>query len=154
MRKAVSLEALPELAVSWCKNLGFQVSAHYQPSGDEELFPNRMVLQGVDTQWLLANKGQALDALQFMLHEAQGEREEAKLVYLDVQSFRLFRMTEIKAMAAMAAQKARQTGSYTFASLSPRERRWVHLTVARDEGLITESEGTGTMKSLKVLRKS
>jgi len=153
MRKAVSLEALPELAVSWCKNLGFSVSAHFQPSGDEELFPNRLVLQGADAQWLLANKGQALDALQFMLHEAQGEREEARLAYLDVQSFRLFRMTEVKAMAAMAAQKARQMGSYTFASLSPRERRWIHLTVAREDGLTTESEGTGTMKSLKVLKK-
>jgi len=154
MRKAVSLEALPELAVSWCKNLGFTVSAQYQASGDEELFPNRMVLQGPDAQWLMANKGQALDALQFLLHEAQGEREEARLAYLDVQGFRLFRMTEVKAMAAMAAQKTRQTGSYTFASLSPRERRWVHLTVAREPGLVTESEGTGTMKSLKVLKKS
>jgi predicted RNA-binding protein Jag len=153
MRKAVPLEALPELATAWCKNLGFTVSAQFQPSGDEELFPNRMVLEGADTQWLLANKGQALDALQFMLHEAQGERDEARLVYLDVQKFRLFRMTEVKAMASMAAQKARQLGSYTFASLTPRERRWIHLTVAREDGLTTESEGTGTMKALKVIKK-
>ena len=154
MRKAVSLEALPELATAWCGQLGLNVSARYQPSGDEELFPNRMVLEGSDTQWLLANKAQALDALQFMLHEVQGVREEAHLVYLDAQGFRLFRMTEVKAMAAMAAQKARQTGSYTFASLSPRERRWVHLTVAREEGLTTESEGTGTLKALKVMKKN
>lgn len=152
MRKAVSLEALPELATAWCGQLGFNVNARYQPSGDEELFPNRMLLEGADAHWLLANKGQALDALQFVLHEAQGEREESKLAYLDVQGFRLFRMTEVKAMAAMAAEKARRTGSYTFASLSPRERRWVHLTVAREDGLRTESEGTGTLKSLKVLK--
>jgi len=154
MRKAVSLEALPELAKTWCEHLGLHVSARFQPSGDEELFPNRMVLEGGDTQWLMANKAQALDALQFLLHEVQGEREEARLVYLDVQAYRLFRMTEVKAMAAMAAQKARQLGSYTFESLSARERRWVHLTVAREPGLATESEGTGSMKSLKVLKKS
>ena len=152
MRKAVSLEALPELATAWCGQLGFKVNARYQPSGDEELFPNRLILEGPDAQCLLANKGQALDALQFVLHEAQGEREESKLAYLDVQGFRLFRMTEVKAMATMAAEKARQAGSYTFASLSPRERRWVHLTVAREEGLMTESEGTGTLKSLKVMK--
>ena len=29
--------------------------------------------------WLAANKGQALDALQFLLHEAQGERDEGRL---------------------------------------------------------------------------
>lgn len=154
MRKAVSLEALPELAAAWCGKLGFNVSARYQASGDEELFPNRLVLEGPDAQWLMANKGQALDALQFMLHEAQGEREEARLAYLDVQGFRLFRMKEVKAMAAMAVDRARQTGSYTFASLTPRERRWVHLSVAREEGLTTESEGTGTMKALRVMRKA
>lgn len=154
MRKAVPLEALPELASAWCGQLGFKVNARFQPSGDEELFPNRMVLDGADAQWLLANKGQALDALQFLLHEAQGEREESRLAYLDVQSFRLFRMKEVQAMAAMATQRARETGSYTFASLTPRERRWVHLTVAREEGLTTESEGTGTMKALKVMKKA
>ncbi len=152
MRKAISLEALPEVATAWCEQLGFNVKARYQPSGDEELFPNRMVLEGADAQCLLANKGQALDALQFVLHEVQGEREEARLAYLDVQGFRLFRMTEVKAMASMAAEKTRQTGSYTFASLSPRERRWVHLSVAREEGLSTESEGIGTLKALKVFK--
>jgi predicted RNA-binding protein Jag len=154
MRKAVSLDALPELATAWCGKLGFKVSACFQPSGDEELFPNRLVLEGPDAHWLMANKGQALDALQFVLHEAQGEREEGRLAYLDVQGFRLFRMTEVKAMAAMAIERARQTGSHTFASLTPRERRWIHLTVARETGLMTESEGTGTIKALKVMRKA
>lgn len=152
MRKGVSLEALPELAVAWCKDLGLNISARFQPSGDEELFPNRLVLEGPDSHWLMANKGQTLDSLQFLLHEAQGEREDGKLSYLDVQSFRLFRMTEIKAMAAMAVEKARQMGSYTFASLSPRERRWMHLTVAREAGLTTLSEGTGALKALKVMK--
>jgi predicted RNA-binding protein Jag len=154
MREAVSLETLPELTKNWCEQLGFKVNVRNQPSGDEELFPNRMVIEGADAQWLLTNRGLALDALQFLVHEAQGEREEVRLAYLDVQAVRLFRMKEVQAMAAMAAQKARQTGSYMFASLSPRERRWMHLTVAREDGLSTESEGTGIMKSLKVLKKN
>jgi predicted RNA-binding protein Jag len=154
MRKAsVTLEALPELIVRWCGALGLKVSFKAEPSGDEELFPNRLVLEGADAQWLLANKGQALDSLQFLLHEAQGERDEAKLVHLDVQSFRLFRMKELKAMADMAAQKARSFGSHAFSSLSPRERRWVHLIIARESDLMSESEGTGTFKTLKVIRK-
>lgn len=153
MRKGIALEAIPEIAARWCEGLGLKVEAKYQASGDDELFPNRLVLEGADAQWLLANKGQALDALQFLIHEAQGERDEAKLVYLDVQSFRLFRMQELKAMAELAGQKARQFGSHVFASLSPRERRWVHLLIAREADLASESEGTGTFKSLKVFRK-
>lgn len=154
MRKAaITLDELPELATRWCEGLGLKVSAHFEPSGDDELFPNRMVLDGPDTQWLMASKAQALDALQFLLHEAQGERDEARLVYLDVQGFRLFRMKELKAMTAMAAQKARSLGSFSFSSLSPRERRWVHLLIAREADLVSESEGTGTFKTLKVSRK-
>jgi predicted RNA-binding protein Jag len=154
MRKAAAtLESLPELAVRWCEALGLKVSARFEPSGDEELFPNRLVLSGPDAQWLLPNKGQALDALQFLIHEAQGEREDSKLAYLDVQAFRLFRMTELKAMAAMAAGKARSMGSFTFNALSPRERRWVHLVLGREPDLATESEGEGHFKALKVIRK-
>ena len=154
MRKAaMNLESLPELAVRWCQELGLNVNAKFEPSGDEELFPNRLALAGPDAQWLLPNKGQALDALQFLIHEVQGEREEGKQVYLDVQAFRLFRMTELKAMAAMAAGRAREMGSFTFTSLSPRERRWIHLVLGREPDLATESEGEGHFKTLKVTRK-
>jgi predicted RNA-binding protein Jag len=154
MRKAgVSLEALPEMIVRWCAGLGLGVSVHSESSGDEELFPNRMVLDGPDAQWLLASKGQALDSLQYLLQEAQGDRDEAHLVHLDVQSFRLFRLKELKAMTAMAAKKAREFGSHTFSALSPRERRWVHMLITRESDLASESEGTGTFKTLKVIRK-
>jgi predicted RNA-binding protein Jag len=153
MRKAsLALEQVPDSVVRWCGLLGLKVSAQPGASGDETLFPNRIVLDGPDAHWLTANKGLALDALQFLVHEAQGEREEKGQAYLDVQSFRLFRMKEVVAMAAMAADKARVMGSYTFSSLSPRERRWVHLVLSREPGFTTESEGTGTFKALKVSR--
>jgi predicted RNA-binding protein Jag len=155
MRKtSLPLEKAPELVTRWCKLLGLNVTAAFAASGDETLFPNRLVLEGQDAGFLAANKGQGLDALQFLLHEAQGEREEARLAYLDVQSFRLFRMKEIVAMAGFAVEKARAMGSYTFTSLSPRERRWVHMVVGRQPGFTTESEGTGTFKALKVTRAS
>ena len=153
MRKsALPLEQTPATVARWCGEMGLNVTAEFGPSGDETLFPNRLVLDGPDAHWLAANKGQALDALQFLLHEAQGERDEAKLAYLDVASFRLFRMKEIVAMAGFAADKARTFGSYTFSSLSPRERRWVHMVLSRQPGFSTESEGTGTYKALTVTR--
>lgn len=155
MRKAsVSLEAQPELVMNLCRHLGLQVNARFDPSGEDELFPNRITLEGADAQWLLSNRGQGLDAMQFLLHEAHGVREEEALAYLDVQKSRLFRMREVQAMTAMAMEKARQFGSFSFASLNPRERRWVHLLVSRESDLQSESEGTGSMKSLKISRKA
>ena len=153
MRKsALPLEQAPELVTRWCGQLGLKVSAEFAPSGDEALFPNRLALDGPDGSWLAANKAVALDALQFLLHEAQGEREESRLAYLDVATTRLFRMKEIVAMAGFAADKAKAYGSYTFTSLSPRERRWVHMVLSRQPGFSTESEGTGTYKALTVTR--
>lgn len=148
-----SLESVPELIARWMGHLGMRVDTRFQSSGDEEAFPNRLVVTGPDTDWLAANRGQALDALQFLIHEAQGERDDHKLAYLDVKGARLFRMQEVMAMGRLAAERARELGSHTLGALSARERRWVHLVVSREEGLGTESEGTGTFKPVKVFRK-
>jgi len=154
MRHTTSIEKIPELAIKWCAYLGFNVEAKFEKSGDELLFPNRVSLTGPDASYLLSSKSQPLDALQYLLHEAQGERDDARLVYLDAQGARLFRMRELVAMANIAAQKARETGSYVFASLTPKERRWMHLTISNEDDLETISEGVGAIKSLKVIRKA
>ena len=154
MRKSgASLESVPEVIARWAAHLGFTVEAKFAPSGDEEAFPNRVALSGPDAAHLAANRGAALDALQFLVHEAQGEREDSKLAYLDVKGARLFRMQEVMAMGLYAAEKARELGSHTLGALSARERRWVHLVVSREEGLGTESEGVGTFKPVRVFRK-
>lgn len=152
-RSGATLEATPELVARWGTHLGLSLEARFSPSGDEEAFPNRVAVSGADASFLAANRGAALDAMQFLLHEAQGEREDQKLAYLDVKGARLFRMQEVMAMGLFAAQKARELGSHTLGALSARERRWVHLVVSREEGLGTESEGVGTFKPVKVFRK-
>lgn len=154
MRKnGTPLESVPELIARWGGHLGLTLEARFAPSGDEEAFPNRVALSGPDAAFLAANRGQALDAMQFLVHEAQGEREDQKLAYLDVKGARLFRMQEVMAMGQFAAAKARELGSHTLGALSARERRWVHLVVSRETGLGTESEGTGTFKPVRVFRK-
>jgi len=154
MRNRTPLDEVPGLAQKWCAMLGLDIEAAFEPSGNELLFPNRLSLSGQDSSLLLAGKPQALDSLQFLLHEAQGEKEEYKLVYLDVQGTRLFRMRELVAMANLAAKKARDMGSFVFSSLTPKERRWVHLTIGCEPDLETASEGTGALKSLKVSRRA
>jgi predicted RNA-binding protein Jag len=154
MRHVTPLQEIPAIAKKWCAYLGLEVDAVFEQSGDEVLFPNRVSLVGPDASRLLVGKSQPLDALQYLLHEAQGERDESRLVYLDVQGNRLFRMQELVAMANIAAQKARQTGSYVFASLTPKERRWIHLTIDKEADLSTCSEGFGVAKALKVFRSS
>ena len=153
MRHATPLQEMPALAVRWCALLGLTVRADLEGSGDERLFPNRLALTGPDAAHLLSGKPQPLDALQYLLHEAQGERDDDRLVYLDVQGSRLFRMRELVAMAGLAAQRARDTGGYIFVSLTPKERRWVHLALEGEPGVESRSEGMGAAKNLRVVRK-
>lgn len=152
-RDRVSLEAAPALLASWMGHLGLAVSALPSPSGDEAAFPNRIELRGEDSALLGAQKGQALDALQHLVQERVGEHEESKQPFLDAGSLRLARMKELKVMARFGAERARELGFYTFAPLSPRERRWVHMEISALDGFTTESEGTGHFKALKVIRK-
>lgn len=153
-KRGVKLETLPDLVSTWTGLLGLDVKAAFEPSGNDKLFPNRIVVSGPDVDVLKANRGHALDALQHLVHEMQSERDEDKLAYLDADGMRLFRMREVLAMAHMAAAKARDLGSYTFGAMSPRERRWIHISI-KDSGddLTTESEGTGHFKPVKVFRK-
>lgn len=153
-KRGVKKEDVPALVTRWTELLGLEVTAAFEPSGNDALFPNRIVVGGPDAAILKANRGQALDALQHLLHEMQGERDEDKLTYLDADGMRLFRMREVVAMAGFGASKARELGSYTFGAMSPRERRWLHLTIASTAAdLTTESEGTGHFKPVKVMRK-
>lgn len=152
-RAHLSLDETPALLERWMGHLGLAVAALPAPSGDEQAFPNRIELRGGDAALLGAQKGQPLDALQHLLHERMGAREEGKQPFLDAGTLRLTRMRELKAMARLGAEKARELGAHTFAPLSPRERRWVHLEISAIGGLITESEGVGHFKTLKVIRK-
>ena len=80
MRKtSLTLETVPEKVVQWAAQLGLNVEAAFEPSGDESLFPNRVLVKGEGASCLAANKGAAIDAMQFLIHEAQGEREDSRL---------------------------------------------------------------------------
>ena len=67
---------------------------------------------------------------------------------------RAMRLEELRLAADVAAEKVRKTGSpYTFAPMSSRERRIVHLAL-RDKGdLRTESQGEGGHRSVVVYPK-
>lgn len=152
-RTHAKLEEAPALLEAWMGHLGLDIKAVAAPSGDEAAFPNRLELRGEDAARLGAQKGQPLDALQHLLQERIGEHDEAKLPFLDAGSLRLSRMKELKVMARFAADKARELGAYTFAPLSPRERRWVHMEISAMGGFETESDGAGHFKALKVVKK-
>ena len=109
-------------------------------------------IDGSDASLLRSEGGELLDAFEHLVNQAfvrslqQGER-----LICDVHSFRASREAELRAMARHAAERVRATSvPFTFGPMNANERRVIHLVLANDEDLHTESVGEGNARRLKV----
>lgn len=111
---------------------------------------------GRDAELLLAEGGEALEAIQHILNQAFGRKlERGQRLVCDVRGFRATREAELRAMAHHAAAQVRSTGqAFTFAAMTANERRILHLTLAETEDLQTESIGDAKDRRLKVSLKA
>lgn len=113
-------------------------------------------IDGEDSSMLRSEGGELLDALEHLVNQSftrslpHGER-----IVCDVDDFRSMRETELRMMARHAAERVRSTGvPFTFGPMNASERRVIHVALADDESLHTESVGEGNARRLKVSLKS
>lgn len=113
-------------------------------------------LDGEDAPLLRSEGGELLDALEHLVNQSFLRRlQPGERVVCDVDSFRAVREAELRAMARHAAGRVRSTGApFMFGPMNASERRVIHLTLADDEELFTESVGEGNARRLKVSLKS
>lgn len=100
---------------------------------------------GQDLEYLLANKGEALLALEQLTQEAlKMASDEHAMLCFDANDFRLLRMEELRLSALTVAGRVRETKmAYRFSPMSSRERRIVHLALRDEKDLRSESSGVG-----------
>lgn len=113
-------------------------------------------IEGADSSLLLMEGGELLEALQHILNQSFGRAlEKDERIVCDVENFRATREAELRAMARHAAERVRATGvPFTFGPMNPNERRVIHLSLAAEADLYTESIGEGSARRLKVSRKT
>lgn len=113
-------------------------------------------LDGQDASLLRAEGAELLEALEHIVNQSFSRSlPEGKRILCDVEGFRAIREAELRAMARHAAERVRSTGSpFIFGLMTASERRVIHLTLAKDEDLQTESIGEGSARRLKVSPKS
>jgi spoIIIJ-associated protein len=102
-------------------------------------------LAGPDSQVLLERGGEVLRALEVLTHESLHlHAEEHDKVSFDCRGYRAARQQELKLAAQVAADRVLQSGlPYSFAPMSSRERRLIHLAFRDHASLTTQSEGEG-----------
>lgn len=116
----------------------------------------RINLTGEGADILLRRKGEALDALQVIVNtvfrrDARGDRHYV----VDALDFRKGRDVELRQMVRMLMDKAKSTGRpQEIGPLNPYARRIVHLVVADDPVLTSESIGDAFLKTVVISTKS
>ena len=115
----------------------------------------RLNLTGEGADALLRRKGEALDALQVIVNtafrrDARGDRHYV----VDALGFRKGKDVELRQMAQFLMEKARTGSPQEIGPLNPYARRIVHLTVAEDTALTSESIGDAFLKTVVISRKS
>jgi spoIIIJ-associated protein len=136
----------------------FTVALGIQTPVDVELSDDgpRLNLSGEQAEILVRHRGEPLKALQHIVDMAYGRSlEEDKRVFVDALAYRKGKDVELRQMAKLLADKAKQTGlDQQLGPLNPYERRIVHMAVAEVPGVTTESVGDAFSKTVHIsLRK-
>ncbi len=113
-------------------------------------------IDGADTGLLLNQGGELLDALQQILNQALGRAlPKGQRIICDADNYRATREAELRAMAQHAARQVRTTSSaFVFGPMDSSERRVIHLSLAEEQDLATESIGEGNARRLRVSLKA
>jgi|SRR5688572_17983326 len=112
----------------------------------------RIDLRGADSYLLQERQGNVLEALQILLAKVAETRLGLdKRVVVDCEGFRQGRDQELIDLALSAADKVRRSGQpVELAPMNPYERRLVHLAIADEAGVATESQGDGFLKRILI----
>jgi spoIIIJ-associated protein len=110
----------------------------------------RINLEGEDGGVLVRRGGEGLQALQHLVATAfRRQLGDDNRVVVDCNGFRKEKDLELKQMARYMADKARSSGiPQEMGPLNPYERRIVHLAIAEDPGVTSESIGDAFMKTV------
>lgn len=101
-------------------------------------------ISGDDLGLLIGWRGETLRALQTVLNLMLGEDEESegRRVVLDVERYRARREDQVRELALRLASRVKRSGErYALDPMHAYERRVVHMTLADDDGVRTESSG-------------
>ena len=116
----------------------------------------RLNMSGEEAELLVRHRGEPLKALQHIVDMAYGRSLDSDTrLFIDALAYRKGKDLELRQMAKLLAEKAKQTGlDQQLGPLNPYERRLVHLAVGEVPGVTTESVGDAFSKTVHIsLRK-
>ena len=128
------------------KAMGLTLEVHVEETPDGV----RLDMQGADGEVLLRRKGEPLQALQNIVTTAFRDRlPPDRRVAVDCLGFQRDKDLELRKMAQFLADRVKTSGvSEEIGPLNPYQRRIVHLAIAEESGVESESIGDAFMKTV------
>jgi spoIIIJ-associated protein len=148
-------ESLTNEIVSFVERVVGAMGANLTASVEETADGTRINLQGEDGGILIRRGGEGLQALQHLVATAfRRQLGDDTRIVVDCNGYRRDKDAELKQMAVFVAEKARSTGApQELGPLNPYERRIVHMVIAEDPTVTSESIGDAFMKTVIIARR-
>jgi spoIIIJ-associated protein len=123
---------------------------------DGETSPVFLNIVGEDAGNLIGRRGQTLDSIQYLVRLISSKQARPGTpVMIDIQEYKKRHYEDLRTMALnVAAQVKARKSSIRLEPMSPFERRIVHMALASDPDVTTESIGEGEMRKVVVYPKS
>lgn len=117
--------------------------------GEERL---EVDLSGADVDWCFADDGELVVSVEHLLPRMiRSLAGEAPLVRVDCDNFQEIREERLRSLAQEVAEDVRRKGRpRTLEPMNPADRRIVHITLADDPGVVSESSGDGYFKRVTI----
>ncbi len=134
--------------------MGMEVSIRRRRPGPESSEDEiRLEIVGRDAGRVIGKKGQVLNALQYLINRVVNRPGLARRhVVLDAEGYRHRRESSLASMARRLGAQAVQEGKIiTFEPMNPRDRRVVHLALARFTDVVTKSDGEGEERRVRII---
>jgi spoIIIJ-associated protein len=113
----------------------------------------RIEIEGRDSGRIIGKKGQVLAAIQHVVNRVVNRPGLDRVhVVVDAEGYRQRREDTLATMAQRLGKKALEEGKIiTFEPMSPRDRRIVHLALAKFPGVVTKSDGEGEGRRVQII---
>jgi spoIIIJ-associated protein len=113
----------------------------------------RIEIEGRDSGRIIGKKGQVLAAIQHVVNRVVNRPGLDRVhIVVDAEGYRQRREDTLATMAQRLGKKALEEGKIiTFEPMSPRDRRIVHLALAKFPGVVTKSDGEGEGRRVQII---
>lgn len=158
---SVAVNKAREILQELLEKMGIQAKVDIQTpiaalGEDGEVNPVVLNITGAEPGELIGRRGQTIDALQYLLRLILSRKIQSKVsIMVDADNYRKRRYEDLKILALnVASQVKAMKTSIKLEPMSAFERRIIHLALANDPEVVTESMGEGESRKVVVMPKN